>query len=335
MPEQGFPNSPAVNDTTILNGMTYKFNGSAWDKVAGAVSTEIPFATQVDLDAAVAVSTTQTGDIAGLTTAMGTKAEADMTNVGTLPASVVAQLKGDIGNTGAAGSNGSDGSFDGTLKTINGENLTGSGDITAGGGFANQITVRSYGRGNHSGPQATAQSATFTPTGTTIMVTGTGGGGSGRGGVTVSVASGGGGGAAVKSLVIAVTAGVPISIVSGRGGAQSGGSANGKAGDPATITQGGSLLLSLGAGAGGVYGSAAGGTVTGTQVPSHSIGVFNGNSGRTGQSARNKSPGLGYFVTVSNIDNSFEGGNTDGSGSANADASGAQPGYDGFLQILY
>jgi len=117
MPEQGFPNNPAVNDTTILNGMTYKFNGSAWDKVAGAVSTEIPFATQVDLDAAVAVSTTQTGDIAGLTTAMGTKAEADMTNVGTLPASVVAQLKGDIGNTGAAGSNGSDGATGSTGST--------------------------------------------------------------------------------------------------------------------------------------------------------------------------------------------------------------------------
>jgi len=60
MPEQGFPNSPAVNDTTILNGMTYKFNGSAWDKVAGAVSTEIPFATQVDLDAAVADIATKT-----------------------------------------------------------------------------------------------------------------------------------------------------------------------------------------------------------------------------------------------------------------------------------
>ena len=81
MPEQGFPNSPAVNDTTILNGMTYKFNGSAWDKVAGAVSTEIPFATQVDLDAAVAVSTTQTGDIAGLTTAMGNETSARTTAI--------------------------------------------------------------------------------------------------------------------------------------------------------------------------------------------------------------------------------------------------------------
>jgi hypothetical protein len=61
--------------------MTYKFNGSAWDKVAGAVSTEIPFATQVDLDAAVAVSTTQTGDIAGLTTAMGNETSARTTAI--------------------------------------------------------------------------------------------------------------------------------------------------------------------------------------------------------------------------------------------------------------
>ena len=145
---QGFPNNPSVNDTVILNGMTYRFNGAAWDKVAGAVSTDIPFATQSDLDAAVAVSSAQTNDIATintniadlnatfstdaeriaavsalttaydaadtalnntLTTAIGTKANADLSNVGTLPASVAAQLVGPTGAIGPQGPQGATG----------------------------------------------------------------------------------------------------------------------------------------------------------------------------------------------------------------------------------
>jgi hypothetical protein len=160
---QGFPNSPSVNDTVILRGMTYKFNGVAWDKVAGAVSTEIPFATQVDLDSAVAVSSTQSNDIATLntnvadmntvmstdterlnavaalttaydaadatlnstlTTAIGTKANADMTNVGTLPPSVVTQLKGDTGATGAQGAAGSNGATGPGTFSLSGTTLT-------------------------------------------------------------------------------------------------------------------------------------------------------------------------------------------------------------------
>lgn len=59
------------------------------------------------------------------------KANKDFSNVGTLPEGIVSQLKGETGPQGPAGA---DGSFDGTLKTINGESLIGFGDIVVSSG---------------------------------------------------------------------------------------------------------------------------------------------------------------------------------------------------------
>ena len=139
----GFHSNPSVDDVLELNGTKYKFNGQGWDKEV------VETATKAELDAANVVAADQANTIASLnsninninssistdserlaavaaltaaydtadknlndtlTSAIGTKANADLSNVGSLPTSVAVQLKGDAGAKGSTGSTGQNGS---------------------------------------------------------------------------------------------------------------------------------------------------------------------------------------------------------------------------------
>jgi hypothetical protein len=160
-----------------------------------------------------------------------------MTNVGTLPASVVAQLKGDIGNTGAAGSNGSDGSFDGTLKTINGSNLVGSGDLSVG---SPSVIAGAFG---------STSSFSFTPTSSYFYVWGCGAGGASRHPAPYNAGAGGGSSSWAIMAKVSCTANTSVSVSIGTGSGGNGGAT--------TFTQG-SVIASLGGGSEATYYSSPG-----------------------------------------------------------------------------
>jgi len=152
----GFHSNPIVDDVLELNGTKYKFNGQGWDKEV------VETATKAELDAANVVAADQANTIASLnsninninssistdserlaavaaltaaydtadknlndtlTSALGSKANADMSNVGSLPTAIATQLKGSTGAKGTTGSTGQNGSTGATgAKGSNGSN---------------------------------------------------------------------------------------------------------------------------------------------------------------------------------------------------------------------
>jgi hypothetical protein len=76
---QGFPNNPAVNDTALLNGSQYEWDGVAWRKTAASTATAdlTDYATIVSLATettrATAAEGTNTTDIATNATAIATE----------------------------------------------------------------------------------------------------------------------------------------------------------------------------------------------------------------------------------------------------------------------
>ena len=162
----GFHSNPSLDDVLELNGQSYKFNGQGWDKEV------VETATKAELDAAVAVSTDQANTIASLnsninninssistdserlaavaaltaaydtadknlndtlTTAIGSKANADMSNVGSLPTAVAEQLRGATGAKGATGTAGQSGAM-GATGAVGPRGSTGSTGATGNSG---------------------------------------------------------------------------------------------------------------------------------------------------------------------------------------------------------
>lgn len=78
---QGFPNNPAVNDTALLNGSQYEWDGVAWRKTAASTATAdlTDYATIVSLATETTRATAAEGvnatDIATITAAMSTDTE--------------------------------------------------------------------------------------------------------------------------------------------------------------------------------------------------------------------------------------------------------------------
>ena len=198
---------------------------------------------------------------------------------------------------------------------------TGTWQDAAGGGFSNIASVKTTGRSSSaSGYGGVAQSLTFTPSGTSIVVTGSGAGGGGNGGYKA-----GSSGCSVRLQVIPVTAGVAVTINSGRGG--SGNSGSGEAGTAGTVIQSGVTLLTLGAGGSGSA-QAGGVAVAGTGV------TLNGFQGTGYSENTNSQISQGGFGT-----SSYNFWRTImvyvGEGGLGYDASGGFAGGEGIIVALY
>ena len=152
----------------------------------------------------------------------------------------------------------------------------------------------------------TFNSQTFTANGTFTVPAGVtsltifgvgGGGGGGTGGATS--AGGGGGGAEIKTSVVAVATGLPLTIVIGTGGPAN------TIGNPSTVTGAGVAFSAAGGGAGGTLNGAGGNGASGgggaSDAAAQHSGGGGGGSGAVGQNAGNGLGPAGGNATAGNI----------------------------------
>ena len=338
--------SKQTNDIVDFGGSAYKFDGKRWNKsqendeqeleVSNSYTTndENSFASSkavrdlsVNVDARIAdlvngapatlntlkeladaVQNAEESDtISALTTLVGTKAKDDLTNVGTLPASVKAQLKGDTGETGAQGSTGAQG---GTGATGSQGPQGGTGATGSQGPQGNTGSNGSNGSQGAQGPAGavgppkavanfTSSTTYSVPSGSIGFIAFGQGGGGGGGGSTQSFTSGGGGGDGGVAVGGGGISGSTISVTVGGGGGGGGAGGSGGNGGTSSVSASSGTALSApgggggGGGAGGAYGGDAEGSFRSWLGRNYGKGGGSGNPNNSGGQ-----PGQSGWVTV-------------------------------------